>query len=170
MLSPNFRRNRFGTTILSALLLVIVIVGSGAREASAQVATATLSGTVEDQNGAVVVGATITVLDANTRRQRETTTNDQGYFVIPLLPPTTYKVSVARTGFAPVEIPNLVLNVGDQKSLKIQLKAGDINATVQVINEAPLINESPAVGTVVDRQFIERLPLNGSIFQTLTDL
>src|SRR5258707_722119 len=106
MLSPNFRPSRFGITILNVLLLVIVIVGSGVREASAQVATATLSGTVADQNGAVVVGATITVLDVNTRRQRETTTNDQGYFVIPLLPPTTYKVSVARTGFAPVEIPN----------------------------------------------------------------
>src|SRR6266478_3892868 len=171
MLSPNFRRSRFGITILSALLLVIVIVGSGAREASAQVATAILSGTVADQNGAVVVDATITVLDVNTRRQRETTTNDQGYFVIPLLPPTAYKVSVARTGFAPVEIPNLVLNVGDQKALQIQLKAGDVNATVQVINDATLINtESAAVSTVVDRNFAENLPMNGRSFQTLIDL
>src|SRR5260370_10375081 len=97
MLSPNFRRNRFGTTILSALLLVMVIIGSGAREASAQVATATLSGTVEDQHGAVVVRATITVLDVNTRRPRETSTNDQGYFVIRIFPQTTYKVRVART-------------------------------------------------------------------------
>src|SRR5713226_5549074 len=136
MLNPNFRRSRFGITILNALVLVIVIVGSGAREASGQVATATLSGTVADQNGAVVVGATITVLDVNTRRQRETTTNDQGYFVIPLLPPTAYKVSVARTGFAPVEIPTLVLNVGDQKALQIQLKAGDINEAVTIQSDA----------------------------------
>src|SRR5207244_1390121 len=49
-------------------------------------------------------------------------------------------------------------------------KAGDINATVQVINEAPLINESPAVSTVVDRQFVERLPLNGRSFNTLLQL
>ncbi len=136
----------------------------------AQSATATLSGTVEDQNGAVVPGANVIVLNSGTRLQREATTNDQGYFTIPLLPPNTYTVTVRRDGFAPVQVPNVVLNVGDQKALQIQLKAGDVNATVQVTNEAPIINESPAVGTVVDRQFVENLPLNGRSFQSLIAL
>src|SRR6266536_3669189 len=136
----------------------------------AQSATATLSGTVEDQNGAVVPGANVIVLNSGTRLQREATTNDQGYFTIPLLPHNTYTVTVRRDGFAPVQVPNVVLNVGDQKALQIQLKAGDVNATVQVTNEAPIINESPAVGTVVDRQFVENLPLNGRSFQSLIAL
>jgi len=66
-------------------------------------------------------------------------------------------VRVQAQGFATLENRNVVLNVGDQKALQIQLKAGDVNATVQVTNEAPLINESPAVGTVVDRQFVGNL-------------
>jgi hypothetical protein len=138
--------------------------------AAAQSATATLSGTVTDQNGAVVPGAKITVVNVGTRLQREATTNGEGYFVVLLLPPSNYKVRVEGQGFTPAEIESVILNVGDQKALQIQLKAGDVNATVQVINEAPLIDESPAVATVVDRQFVGNLPLNGRSFQSLIAL
>lgn len=133
----------------------------------AQTATATLSGTVVDQNGAVVPGTDVTIINTGTGLQRQVTTNDEGYFTVPLLPPSTYSVRAQHTGFSPVEIQNVVLNVGDQKALKIELKAGDVNATVQVTSEAPLINESPAVATVVDRQFVGNLPLNGRSFQSL---
>src|SRR5258708_1179228 len=135
-----------------------------------QSASATLGGTVGDQNGAVIPGVNITIKNADTGIQRETTTKDDGSFTVSLLPPGKYIVRARRDGFAPVDFPNVVLNVGDQKALQIQLKAGDINATVQVVNEAPLLNESPAVGTVVDRQFVERLPLNGRSFNTLLQL
>lgn len=135
-----------------------------------QSATATLSGTVEDQNGAVVPNASVSVADPAKGIKRQAATNDQGYFIVPLLPPSIYTVTVENRGFAPVQIQNVVLNVGDQKALQIQLKAGDVNATVQVNTEAPLINESPAVGTVVDRQFVENLPLNGRSFHALLEL
>src|SRR5260370_15876811 len=114
----------------------------------AQSSTATLSGTVEDQNGAIVPGAAVTVVNKATGLQRETTTNDQGSFTVPLLQPSTYSITVRREGFAPAQIQNVVLNVGDQKALQIHLKAGDVNATVQVINEPTLINnESGTVST-----------------------
>src|SRR5713226_1491047 len=131
---------------------------------AAQSATATLSGTVEDTNGAVIPGAKVTATNVNTKSQRQATTNEQGYFVIPLLQPTTYVLRVEGQGFAPAEVNNVILNVGDQKGLQIQLKAGDINATVQVINNVPLIDESPEVKTVIDRQFVANLPLNGRSF------
>ena len=134
---------------------------------AAQSATATLSGTVIDQNGAVVPGAAVTLLNIATTLERHATTNDDGSFTILLLPPGNYSVTTRRDGFSPVEFKNVVLNVGDQKSLKIELKAGDVNAQVQVTSEAPLINESPAVGTVIDRQFVGNLPLNGRSFQSL---
>src|SRR6266699_1970963 len=98
--------------------------------AFAQSATATLSGTVQDQNGAIVPGASVVVLNKATGLRREVTTNEEGSFTVPLLPPNTYSVTVRRDGFAPVEAKDLVLNVGDQKALNIQLKAGDVNATV----------------------------------------
>src|SRR6266404_5340092 len=135
-----------------------------------QSTSATLSGTVEDERGAVIPGVSVTAVNKGTQLSRDAATNDQGYFTIPLLPPGAYTLKAHAQGFAPVEFPNLVLNVGDQKALQIQLKAGDINATVQVINEAPLINESPSVGTVVDRQFVENIPLNGRSFQSLITL
>src|SRR5216684_6515954 len=136
-----------------------------------QSASATLSGTVEDERGAVIPGVSVTAVNKGTQLSRDAVTNDRGYFTIPLLPPGAYTLRAQRDGFAPVEFPNIVLNVGDQKALQIQLKAGDINATVQVVNDTPLLNtESAAVSTVVDRNFAENLPLNGRSFQTLIQL
>ena len=135
-----------------------------------QSSSATLSGTVADQNGAVVPGATVTAENKATGLKRQAITNGEGQFTIPLLPPSTYTVTAQAQGFSPVQVSNVVLNVGDQKALQIQLKAGDVNATVQVTNEAPLIDESPAVGTVVDRQFVSNLPLSGRSFQSLIEL
>ncbi|HKZ79486.1 MAG TPA: carboxypeptidase regulatory-like domain-containing protein [Pyrinomonadaceae bacterium] len=136
----------------------------------AQSATATISGTVEDQNGAVIPGVNITIQNTGTSFERQATSSDAGSFTIPLLPPGTYTLTARRDGFTPVEIRNVVLNVGDQKSLQIELKVGPVGATVDVKSDAPLINESPAVGTVVDRQFVGNLPLNGRSFQSLIAL
>src|SRR5262249_49169824 len=110
------------------------------------------------------------VVNSATSLERTATTGDSGYFNIPLLPPGTYTVTARREGFAPLRAENVILNVGDQKALQIQLKTGDVNATVEVSSQAPLINESPAVGTVVDRQFVENMPLNGRSFQSLLSL
>src|SRR5229473_5756198 len=117
-------------SLLLALLLLPFSFAAG------QSTTATLSGTVEDEKGAVIPGANVAVINSATGLQRETTTNGEGYFVVPLLSPSSYKVRVERTGFAVVEVPTVVLNVGDQKALNIQLKVGQVGATVQVINEA----------------------------------
>src|SRR6266852_8244196 len=163
ILRPTVRR-----LVLSILLLLTA--HCALLTALGQSTSATLSGTVEDESGAVIPGVTVTAVNKGTQLARDAVTNDQGYFRIPLLPPGAYTLKAHAQGFAPVEFPNVVLNVGDQKALQIQLKAGDINATVQVVNEAPLINESPAVGTVVDRQFIANLPLNGRSFQSLIAL
>ena len=138
--------------------------------ASAQTATATLRGTVVDQNGAVIPGATIIVTNTATGLSRETTSNDEGNFTIPLLPPSSYSLTARHEGFYVLRISQIVLNVSDDKALKIQLKVGDVNETVNVTSEPPLISESPAVGVLVDRRFVENLPLNGRSFQSLINL
>ncbi len=152
------------------LLLFLITHHSLLITAVAQSATATLSGTVEDANGAVVPGTTVTATNVATTLRRQTVTNSEGYFTLPLLPPGGYTLRAEHDGFAPLQVENIVLNVGDQKALQIQLKAGDVKAEVQVINDVPLINESPAVGTVIDRQFVANLPLNGRSFQSLINL
>ena len=135
-----------------------------------QAATATLSGTVVDQNGAVVVGVNITLINNGTTLQRQAVTNEQGGFAIPLLPPGPYTLNAQRDGFSPVRVENVVLNVGDQKALQIQLKAGDVNAQVTVDSNAETVRTDGSVGTVVDRQFVANIPLNGRSFNTLLEL
>ncbi len=152
------------------LLALLITHRSSLITVAAQSATATLSGTVVDQNGAVIPGVSITVLNAGTSLQREATSNDQGDFVVPLLPPGTYQIRARRDGFAQLEIPNVVLNVGDQKALNIQLKAGDVNATVTVDSNAETVRTDGSVGTVVDRQFVANIPLNGRSLQSLITL
>jgi hypothetical protein len=152
------------------ILCLLLSAGCFLTTAYAQSATATLSGTVEDEKKAVVPGANVTVMNTATGLQRQTTTNGEGYFVVPLLFPSTYQLRVECTGFALVDIQNVVLNVGDQKVLNITLKVAQVGANVDVKSEAPLINESPAVATVVDRQFVGNLPLNGRSFQSLISL
>jgi len=157
--------------ILHLLFSVLLLVShrSSLVTVSGQSATATLSGTVEDQSGAMVAGASIMALNLSTRLQREATTNAQGFFTIPLLPPSTYTVTVRRDGFAPLEVKDVALNVGDQRAIQIQLKVGKVDETVTVqANNS--IQESAAVGTVVDRQFVANLPLNGRSFQSLITL
>jgi hypothetical protein len=102
--------------------------------------------------------------------QREVTADDEGGFVVSFLPPGNYSVKTERDGFAPTEIRDVTLNVNDRVRLSIQLKVGSIGQTVDVRENASLINESMAVGTLVNRQFVENLPLNGRSFQSLIAL
>ncbi len=133
----------------------------------AQSATATLSGTVVDDPGNLIPGASVTISNNATGLQRQTVTDGEGNFVIPLLPPGNYTITVQRAGFTPAEIREVILNTNDQRSLQIQLKVGAVGASVTVTNEAQLVDESPAVSTTVDRQFVENMPLNGRTLQSL---
>ena len=140
-------------------------------EVSAQSATATLSGTVMDQEGAVVPGVNIAVISIAQGFQRSTTTSDEGIFVVPLLPPGNYTVKAEHEGFTTAEVRDVILNVNDQRAIKISLTVGELTSqTVQVLDTPPLIDESPAVGTTIDRQFVGNLPLNGRSFQSLITL
>src|SRR5437660_4139646 len=155
---------------LTVRCLILFVLCAFPLAAFGQTAMATLSGTVLDQNGAFVPAANITVTEVATGVQRTATTNDQGNFSIPLLKPSTYLLQVEHPGFMTAEVKDVVLNVGDQRSLRIEMKVGDVKEVVNVTNEAPLINESPAVGTVIDRKFVENLPLNGRGFNALLEL
>jgi hypothetical protein len=173
-LSPAFRRLPSAVCRLPlafCLLLFLVTHHSSLITVRAQGATATLSGSVVDPNGAVIPGVNVAVINLSQGFQRTTTTNTEGIFVVPLLPPATYTVKAEHQGFTTAEVRDVVLNVNDQVRLNIQLKVGGITGqTVDIVDTPPLIDESPAVGTTVDRQFVANLPLNGRSFQSLITL
>jgi Carboxypeptidase regulatory-like domain/TonB dependent receptor-like, beta-barrel len=155
-------------TTLRNLLFLLLLIGSF-ETIFAQSATATLTGTVTDENGAVVAGATVTVTDPAKQLERQVTTSSDGYFILPQLPPSRYKIKVQRAGFATTELPDVALNVGDQSSIRIQLKVAQVGEIV-TITDASLVSDAPAVATLVNRQFVENQPLNGRSFQTLVEL
>lgn len=160
--AASYPKTLFSTVFCMSLLLTTV---------NGQGSTATLSGTVKDQNGAVIPGALISVINVAQGFQRSTTTSGEGVFVVPLLAPGNYVVKVEHNGFTTSEIRDVVLNVNSQLTLPVELQVGKIGEqTVSVVSTPSLINESATVATVVDRQFVENLPLNGRSFQSLIAL
>jgi hypothetical protein len=135
----------------------------------AQSVTATLSGTVEDLTGSVVPNVKITVINPSINRQYHMFTDSEGNFTFASLAPGLYTVTARCDGFAPVDIKDVVLNVNDRKAIKIKLQVGAVGEVVDV-DGASLTRTDAAVGTVVNRQFIENLPLNGRSFQSLITL
>ena len=165
------KANRRGDRAARGLLLAAAFLLAAA--ARAQSPAATLGGTVLDENGAVVPSVEITVLNLSTAVQRHAATGGEGSFVIPLLPPGSYTLTAQRDGFATLEVRNIVLNVGDRQALRIRLKVGEVGESVTIIdalNSGVERSAASSVSAVVNRRFVENLPLNGRSFQSLFEL
>ncbi|HVG39613.1 MAG TPA: ATP-binding cassette domain-containing protein [Pyrinomonadaceae bacterium] len=134
------------------LLAIIVATLLFITSARAQSATASLGGVVTDEQGAVVPGATVTIENGAKAIARQAETNGEGFFTFTQITPSTYTVKAQGNGFTAAELVGVVLNVNDQRSLRIQLKVAGVGETVDVNDSALLIGESPAVSTVVDRR------------------
>jgi hypothetical protein len=137
----------------------------------AQSPNGTISGTILDPVGKVIAGAEITVVNDATRVQNYTKTNNDGIYVLPNLPPGSYRLQVAKPGFKTLIKPDITLNVQDALAINFTLPIGAISEVLTVHGGAPLINtENASVSTVIDRNFVGSLPLNGRSFNTLLQL
>ena len=135
---------------------------------AAQVDRASLSGTITDSTQAVIGGARIQVTSSSTGFQRETTSGDAGTFQLSGLPVGTYKVTVEKPGFRTLTMDNLVLSVGQERTIDAQLQIGGITDEVEVSTALEPLNRSSAeVGAVIDSNQIRDVPLNGRSFATL---
>ena len=134
----------------------------------AQSPNGNINGLVSDPSRAAVVGAEIVAVNDVTGVQYTTKTNDEGIYVLPNLPPGPYRVQVSKIGFKTLVKPDIVLNVQDSLSINFTLLVGAFHEIVTVEGGAPMVNtESAAVSTVVDRRYVENMPLNGRSFQDL---
>src|SRR5207244_9426038 len=122
----------YKTQRLRFLLLPCLFLIFACFPASRQTVNATLSGTVLDQNGAIITGVSISVQNDATSLVRTSTTNESGTFTIPLLQPGTYTVTARANGFTRAQFPGIVLNVNDERSLRIELKVGSVDAAIEV--------------------------------------
>jgi len=137
----------------------------------AQNESATVSGRVSDPTSAAVVGAEVVLTNVHTNVEQRTRTNSAGLYLFTGVHPGTYRVAAGSSGFKTLIKENLVLHVQDEIAENFSLSLGSVSETVTVNASDLHINTTDAsVSTVVDRNFVENLPLNGRSFQTLINL
>ncbi len=125
------------------------------------VLTGSLGGRVTDQSGAIVPGASVVVKNLATGVQQSAATNRAGLYRFPAVMPGTYSITASVKGFRDVQVLVRVL-VGNTTSQDIKLQVGASADTVRVIGTTPLLRpEESSSSTLLERSFIEELPLNG---------
>jgi hypothetical protein len=139
--------------------------------ASSQGSYGRILGTVTDQSGGTVSGATVTVLDKDRGTTRTLTTDDAGVYNAPNLTAGNYTVRAESKGFKVFERQNIVVEVGKEIRIDATLQPGDQNQTVTVTESVPLVETTNAtMGGTLENADIVDLPLNGRDYQNLLGL
>ena len=141
--------------------------------ASAQITTGTVAGSVKDDQGLRVPGATVTLIsEARGTRPATTVTNSNGDFVIPNVTADTYTVEVTMSGFRTLRRQNVAVSGGDRVSVgELVVAVGGTAETVTVTGEAPLLqSQSGERSFRVTTNEVENLPLANRNFASLTSL
>ncbi len=152
-------------------LLLLLLTLSVSTLLDAQSTNATLSGVVVDSAGKVIPDAMIEILNEATNMHYAGQTNGTGIYTVSILPPGQYRVQVSKDGFKTIIKPGIILNVQSALALNFTLPIGATSETVTVDSGTSSLNTTDAsVTTVIDRKFVQNIPLNGRSFQDLISL
>jgi hypothetical protein len=133
--------------------------------------TATISGTISDESGAVLPGVGITVTNTETGASRALTSDERGYYTAALLAVGSYQVRAELIGFQAAVQTGITLVVGQEATVNVRMRVGEISQTLEVTAETTLVETtSAALGGVVEEGRILNLPLNGRNYTDLTYL
>jgi carboxypeptidase family protein len=158
----------FSKSISVSTFLLLALLWSGVI-ARAQ-STGTISGTVTDQSGAIVAGASVKITNKATGVARDLTTNAEGLFSAPSLEPGQYSVRVEATGFRTLAKDAEVF-AGTSTTVNAPMIVGESQQVVNVEASAAQINyDNNTIAGVVERQSIQEIPLNGRSFYQLGSL
>lgn len=148
--------------------LAFLIASCFLNSARAQTETGSISGRVADVTGAVVQDASLHLVNVDQGIEVSTKTNASGIYNFPSVQPGRYRIQVEHAGFKASDLVGLTVNVQDNLEENFRLEAGSITETVTVDSDANNLNTTDAsVSTVIDRKFVESIPMNGRSFQTL---
>jgi outer membrane receptor protein involved in Fe transport len=148
----------FCRSVLLASALTQAALGQGG-------AAAQLSGLVTDPTGAVVVGAQVTVRNAETGLSQSTQTTREGHYVLANLPPGFYEVVIAAPGFVRLRQSGVELTVGQKATLNISLRVAGTSEEIMVMSGAALVEpDRTEQSQVIEERRIENLPINGRQF------
>jgi outer membrane receptor protein involved in Fe transport len=133
--------------------------------------TASLSGFVWDPSGALVSGAAVTAVNEQTGFRHATETDSSGAWQAPYLYPGSYKLTVRKPGFHTIVQFGVPLHTAQSARVDFHLQIGDVQEVVTVTGAPALLNsENAAVATLIGRNWIDHLPLNGRSILTLLEL
>src|ERR1700687_1320114 len=149
--------------VMGVLLLCLPLFSQGN--------TGRITGTVTDQTGGVVSGATVTVTDTERGVTKNLVSNDAGEYNAPNLTPGAYKVRVEAKGFKAIERQNIVLEVGKEVCVDLTVQPGDQVQTITITESVPLVETTNAtLGGTLNNADIADMPLNGRNFESLMAL
>ncbi len=153
---------------ISLGLAVVLGMFCGMQFAFAQSDSGLITGRVTDPAGAVLSDAQIDLTSIERGTVTHASSNRAGIYVLPNVAPGRYNLSVSHAGFRQIDLTNLTVNVQANIEQNVKLSVGSVSESVTVNDQGTPINTTDAsVGTIIDRQFVENIPMNGRSFQTL---
>ncbi|MGE5234309.1 MAG: TonB-dependent receptor [Acidobacteriota bacterium] len=152
------------------MLLAIAALLAAPAALLAQTSGGDLNGKVVDAKKSPLPGVTITVTNKDTGSKRLDTSDATGDFHMRSLPVGTYSVVAELQGFSTVTVDDVKITVASARNLEITMSEAKVQESITVIDEAPLVQNAPAVGTVVSQQELQNLPLNGRQFANVAVL
>jgi hypothetical protein len=156
-------------SIRRLLLCLFLIVGVGCGAGWAQTFQGSFTGTLTDPTGAVVPGVLVTVQEVDRGLSRGVTTDSDGTYGVPLLPPGRYRLTAQKEGFAKTVRGPVTLLVNQHLLVDLTLKVGPQATTITVESTpSPVESQTSSVGTTIDEQKVTEVPLNGRNFLELT--
>ena len=158
-------------SIKAALPLAVLALSMAAPALAQLSSTGTISGTVKDTSGAIVVGAKVSVQNEGTRFVITGTSSEDGAFVVPGLQPGFYTVTVEKQGFRTSSITRVEVHPALVANVAATLTVGTTSAQVTVsASGAQLQTSTPEVSSDLSDRQLATLPMNGRNYQTLAAL
>ena len=139
-------------------LAVVAIFLLGLAGVSLGQRTTQLVGRITDPSGSVIPSAAIDVTNVDTGVQRKTTSNELGYYTVPLLPPGSYRITVQKEGFRPISRSGITLVVDQAARIDFVMELGAVTETIQVTaNVSDVDTQTVTLKAVVDERRIREL-------------
>ena len=148
---------------------VFLLLGASFLASAQTTGTATLLGNLTDSSGAVVSGAKVTVVNADTSFTSSTVTNNEGYYFVPYLNPGTYQLAIEAAGFKRYVRDGIVLRTSESPRIDVQLEVGSVTESIQITAAPALLEtETSVAGGILGVDTIVKIPvLQKLVFRVL---
>src|SRR5260221_3085692 len=161
---------RLAVFVALQLTLCLCVAGLFGGPAAAQTTYGSIAGTVMDASGAAIADAQVTLTNLATTEKRVAQSGTDGLYDFVNLLPGRYSIGTEKTGFKRITRPEVIVEVGQSVRIDVTLQVGDVNQTIEVTGETPLLQaETSSLGQVVEERKANELPLNGrNVFSLIT--